>query len=93
MLSRKPVEDMLAFVTSAARKRRKDVFERQTSFEERKQFDPAKQKEIKNFVANNVLEKLEPHEKPPRECKLRCDGFWSIALDVNEKKDSASLAL
>ena len=67
----KACRDMLAFVTSAARKRRKDVFERQMSFEERKQFDPAKQKEIKNFVVNNVLEKLEPHEKPPRECKLR----------------------
>ena len=36
--------DMYAFVTSAARKGRKEVFERQTSLEERGQFDPEKQK-------------------------------------------------
>ena len=86
-LSRKPVE------TSAARKRRKDVFERQMSFEERKQFDPAKQKEIKNFAVNNVLEKLEPHEKPPRECKLRMRWVLEYRLDENEKKKLPSLAL
>ena len=33
---------MYAFVTSAARKGRKEVFERRMSLEERKQFDPAK---------------------------------------------------
>ena len=42
-----------------------EVFERQMSLEERKQFDPAKQRKIKNCIANDVLEKLEPHEKPP----------------------------
>ena len=89
----KTCRDMLAFVTSAARKRRKDVFERQMSFEERKQFDPAKQKEIKNFVVNNVLEKLEPHEKPPRECKLRMRWVLEYRLDENEKKRLPSLAL
>ena len=59
--------DLYAFVTSAAKKGRKEVFERQMSLEERRKFDPAKQKEIKNYVVNDVLEKLEPHEKPPRE--------------------------
>ena len=60
----KACRDMYAFVTSAASNARKEVPERQTSLEERKQFDPANQKEIKNCVVNEVLEKLESHEKP-----------------------------
>ena len=58
----KTCRGMYAFVTSAARKGRKEVFVRQMSLEERKPFDPFKQKKIKNYVVNNVLEKLEPHE-------------------------------
>ena len=58
--------DLYGFVTSAAKKGRKEVFERQMSLEEKRKFDPAKQKEIKNYVVNDVLEKLEPHEKKPR---------------------------
>ena len=77
---------MYAFVTSAARKGRKEVFERQISLEERKQFGPAKQKEIKNYVVNNVLEKLEPHEKPPRESFLRMRWVLEYRLDENENK-------
>ena len=53
----------LALLKRDARK----FFERQISLEERRKFDPVKQKEIKNYVVNDVLEKLEPHEKPPRE--------------------------
>ena len=63
----KTCSNLYAFVTSAAKKGRKEGFERQMSLEERRKFDPAKQKEIKNYVVNDVLEKLEPHEKPPRE--------------------------
>ena len=71
----KTCRDMYVFVTRAARKGRKEVFECQMSLEEREQFDPAKQKEIRNYVVNNVLEKLESHEKPPRERKLRIRRF------------------
>ena len=38
------------------------------------------QKEIKNYVVNNVLEKLEPHEKPARESILRMRLYWNIDL-------------
>ena len=48
----KTCRDMYAFVTSAARKGRKEVLERQMSLEERKQFDPANKKEIKRYVVN-----------------------------------------
>ena len=34
--------------------------------EERKLFDPAKQKEIKNLEVNDTLRQLEPHERPSR---------------------------
>ena len=61
---------MYAFVTSAAREGRNMVFARQIFLEERKQFDPAKQKEIKNYAVNHVLGKLESHEGPPRESTL-----------------------
>ena len=54
--------DMFAFETIAGRKGRSEVFERRMSLEETKQFGPAKQKEIKNYVVNGVLEKLEPHQ-------------------------------
>ena len=77
---------MNAFVTSAAKKGRKEVFERQMSLDERRKFDPAKQKEIKNYVVNDVLEKLEPHEKPPRESILRMRWVLEYRLDENENK-------
>ena len=35
---------------------------------------------------NNVLEKLEPHEKPPRESILRMRWVLEYRLDENEKK-------
>ena len=82
----KTCRDMSAFVTRAARKGRKEVFERQMSLEERNQFDPAKQKEIKNYVVNSVLVKLEPHEKPPREKVLRMRWVLEYRLDENENK-------
>ena len=78
--------DLYAFVTSAAKKGRKEVFERQMSLEERRKFDPAKQKEIKNYVVNDVLEKLEPHENPPRESILRVRWVLEYRLDENENK-------
>ena len=84
-LSRKPAE-MFAFVSSAARKGRKDVFEPQMSLKERKQFDPRKQKEINNYTVNDVLEKLEPHEKPPRESILKMRWVLEDRLDENENK-------
>ena len=45
----KTCRDMFAVVTGAARKGRQEVFERQMSPAERKKFDPAKQKDTKNF--------------------------------------------
>ena len=88
MLSRKPAETCVLLSPVRPEKGAGMFFERQMSLEERKQFDPAKQKEIKNFVVNNVLEKLEPHEKPPRECKLRMRWVLEHRLDENEKKAS-----
>ena len=82
----KTCRDLYAFVTSAAKKGRNEVFERQMSLEERRKFDPAKQKEIKNYVVNDVLEKLEPHEKPPRESILRMRWVLEYRLDENENK-------
>ena len=82
----KTCRDLYAFVTSAAKKGRKEVFERQMSLEERRKFDPAKQKEIKNYVVNELLEKLEPHEKPPRESILRMRWLLEYRLDENENK-------
>ena len=70
--------DMCAFVTSATRTGRKEVFERQVSVEERRQLDPAKQKEINNNVVNDVLEKLEARDRPQRVLEYR--------LDENENK-------
>ena len=61
----KTCRDMFALSQVLPEKRRKEVFERRMSLEERQQSDPAKQKEIKNYMVNDVLEKLEPHEKPP----------------------------
>ena len=52
----------------------------------RKQFDPAKQKEIKNYVVNDVLGQLEQHEKPPRESTLRMRWVLEYRLDENENK-------
>ena len=83
---RKTCGDLYAFVTSAAKKERKEVFERQMSLEERRKFDPATQKEIKNYVVNDVLEKLEPHEKPPRESILRMRWVLEYRLDDNDNK-------
>ena len=37
-------------------------------------------------MANNVLEKLEPHEKPPRESILRRRWVLEYRLDENENK-------
>ena len=85
-LSRKPAVTCMFFVISVVRKGRKEVFERHMSLEERKLFDPAKQKEIKNHVVNNVLEKLEPHEKPPRESIVRMRWVLEYRLDENENK-------
>ena len=82
----KTCRDLYVFVTSAAKKGRKELFERQMSLEERRKFDPAKQKDIKNYVANDVLEKLEPHEKPPRESILRMRWVLEYRLDENENK-------
>ena len=79
MLSRKPAETCILLSC-------KEVFDRQMSMEERKQFDPANQKEIKNYVANNVLEKLEPHERPPRESFVRKRWVLEYRLDENKKK-------
>ena len=86
MLSQKTCRDLYAFVSSAAKKGRNEVFERQMSLEERRKFDPAKQKDIKNYVVNDVLEKLEPHEKPPRESILRMRWVLEYRLDENENK-------
>ena len=82
----KTCRNLYVFVTSAAKKGRREVFERQMSLEERRKFDPAKQKEIKNYVVNDVLEKLEPHEKPPRETILRMRWVLEYRLDENENK-------
>ena len=76
---------MYAFVTSAARKGRKEVFERSMSSEERKMFGPAKQREIKDHVANDMLEKLEPHERPPSVGMLMMRWTLDYRLDDNEK--------
>ena len=68
------------------KKGRKEVFETSDVIgREEKSFDPAKQKEIKNYVVNDVLEKLEPHEKKTKS-PGECDGSWSIVLDENENK-------
>ena len=56
------------------------------SLEERKQFDPAKQKDIKNCTANDVLEELEPHEKPPRASTLTMRRVLEYRHDENENK-------
>ena len=85
-LFQKTCRVMYAFVTGAASKGRKEVFERQMSLEERKHFDPSKQKEVKNNATNNVLEKLEPHEKPPRESILRMRWVLEYRLDENDNK-------
>ena len=82
---------MYAFVTSAARRGRKEVFERSMSSEERKMFDPAKQREIKDHVANDMLEKLEPHERPPSVGML-CDGLWSI-VSMTTRRVSARIVM
>ena len=79
-------QDIYALVTSAARKWRKEVFQRKMSLEERKLFDLAKEKEIKNYVANDVLEKLEPHERPPRENMPRMRWILESRLNEDEKK-------
>ena len=74
----KTCRDIFAFVTRAAKERRKDVLGRQMSLEERILFNPAKQKAMNDNVVNDVLEKLEPHERPPRESMLRMR--WSTVL-------------
>ena len=66
------------------------VFERPMSLEERKQVDPSKQKEIKNDVVNDVLETLEPHERPLRESRLRTRWVLECRLDENENKSPKS---
>ena len=86
VFQKKTCRELYAFVTSAAKKGRKEVSERQMSLEERRKFDPAKQKEIKNYVVNDVLEKLELHEKPPRESILRMRWVLEYRLDENENK-------
>ena len=67
-------------------KGRKEVSELQMSLELGKQFDPAKQKEIMNYVVNDVLEKQEPHERTPRESRLRMRWILEYRLDDNEIK-------
>ena len=74
---------MIAFVTSAARKDHKEMFERQMSSEEKIQFDPAKQKKDQELV-NDVQEKFGPHEKPPSESTLRMRLVLEYRLDENE---------
>ena len=51
----KTCRDMFAFDASATRKGRKEVLERRMSLEERKQFDPAKQEETKNYIAEDAM--------------------------------------
>ena len=81
----KTCRDVIAFVSCGARDARK-FFDRQMSLEGRKQFDPAKQKEIKNYMVNDVLEKLEPHEKPPMESMIKMRWVLEYRLDENENK-------
>ena len=56
------------------------------TLEERKLFDLAKQKAIKNYIASDVVAKLEPHEKPPQERILRIRWVLEYRLDENENK-------
>lgn len=62
--------DWFAFVTSAARNGRKEVFERLMSLEERMLLDPAKQKEINNYIVGDVLAKFELHGKTTKRTHL-----------------------
>ena len=63
------------------------------SLEERKQFDPAKLTEIKNQVVKDVLEKLESHERPPRESILRMRWVLEYRLDENQNKSPKARAV
>ena len=81
----KTCRDMYAFVTGAASKSRKDIFKRQMSLKERKLFDPAKQAEIKNHVAKEVLDKLKSYGRPRRESILRMRWILEFRPDEDEK--------
>ena len=56
------------------------------SLEERTQFDPAKQEETRNYIVNDVLEKQDPHEKPPSESILKMRWVLEYRIDENENK-------
>ena len=60
------------------------------SLEERKPSDAA---EIKNYVVNNVLEKLEPHEKLPRERRLRTIALEHGLDEKENKKPKARIVI
>ena len=69
---------MYAFDTSAASKGRKEVFERQMSFEERQLFDPTKKDEIDNW--SHIKDGQE------RESTLGIRWILEYRLDENANK-------
>ena len=65
------------------------------ALEERRAFDPAKEKEMNNYIVNEVLGKLEDGDKPPAERILNMCWVlgWRIDEDTGDNKPKARLVI
>ena len=83
--------DLGTFLANQIKKNHIEVFEKKLTEEEKKQFQSAKEVEIKNFIMSKVFEKLPEHMKPDRSqaLKMRWVLTWKINPDTHEKKPKA----
>ena len=84
-----------AYVCSQIRKEKREVHERRLTPEEQAKFRPAKEKEVKNYVVNAVLETLPPGFRPPKEkvMKMRWVLEWRLDEATGGKEAKARLVI
>ena len=72
------INNLKAYVTSLARKRKLEVSERSLTHEERERFKPAKAKEVKSYIQHEIVEALPKNFKipPERMVKMRWLLTW-----------------
>lgn len=85
------VRDLEAYILNQVKKNHVEVYEKKLSPQEMELFKTAKSKEVKNFIAAKVFEKIPASMKPDRSQVLRMRWVltWKIDPETSEKKAKA----
>lgn len=85
------LRDLECYIVGQVKKNHIEVSEKRLTEEEKKQFDAAKQKEVKNYIMAEVFKQLPPDKLPDKNqvMKMRWILTWKFSKETSEKKAKA----